>query len=554
MKKLINHPGSVVSEMVDGLLAAYPGLASLAGHSVLLRADYASARQAQVALISGGGSGHEPAHAGYVGAGMLSAAVAGEVFTSPSVDSVLAAIRTVAGPHGVLLIVKNYTGDRLNFGIAGEMARAEGIDVATVLVSDDIALTNIEDTAGRRGLAGTVLVHKIAGAAAAAGHKLSEVASIARDASAELATIGVSLSAGIVPAVGVPSFTLPDNEIELGLGIHGEPGVERIPLEPVDALVHRMLTRLVSNTAAAERIVLMINNLGATTAMELALVARAATRWFHAKDIAVERVYTGAFMTSLEMAGVSLTLLPVDEKRIALLDAATGAPSWPATANFLLTDPATRIVVPPPAVDSSQAVENLSESPLVRACCEAILAAETELTELDRAGGDGDLGVTMARGARALLNFPLPADPAAALRAIGLTLQRELGGSSGPLYGAFFLRAAQHAGAGDWGAAAEAACGAISELGGARPGDKTMLDALTPFAASLRASTTAGDPLPQAVSAAAKAAEGGAAATAHMHARRGRASYLGDRALGHRDGGAVAAAIWLRALASALQR
>ena len=205
MQKLINKPERVVEEMLDGLLALYPGAARLAGHKVLLRTDAEERRERQVALISGGGSGHEPAHAGYIGAGMLSAAVAGEIFTSPSASSVLAAIRAVTGRLGALLIVKNYTGDRLNFGLAAEMARAEGLLMGTVIVADDVALVASEEHAGRRGLAGTVLVHKIAGAAAAEGKDLPQVASIAQAAADNIGTMGVALSAGTSPLrLGLP--------------------------------------------------------------------------------------------------------------------------------------------------------------------------------------------------------------------------------------------------------------------------------------------------------------------------------------------------------------
>lgn len=212
MKKLINRAGDVVNEMVEGLVALHPGLSRLSDYNVVVRSDIDSVRDRQVALISGGGSGHEPAHAGYVGPGMLSAAVAGEVFTSPSADSVYAAIKAVAGKPGVLLIVKNYTGDRLNFGIAAEMARAEGIAVEMLVVADDVATGSMKESAGRRGIAGTVLVHKIAGAAAAEGLALEDVRQIASATARSIATMGLSLAPGIVPAVGKPNFVLGEED------------------------------------------------------------------------------------------------------------------------------------------------------------------------------------------------------------------------------------------------------------------------------------------------------------------------------------------------------
>src|SRR3954451_22655590 len=268
MKKLINRPDRVVDEMLDGLLALYPGLSRLSGQNVMLRSDFEERRDEQVAIISGGGSGHEPAHAGFIGSGMLSAAVAGEIFTSPSVDSVLAAIRAVAGIHGVVLIVKNYTGDRINFGLAAEMARSEGILVQTVLVADDVALAHVEASAGRRGIAGTVLVHKIAGAAAAQGKDLPQVAALAQAAAEDIGTMGVSLSAGVSPVTGKASFTLND-EVELGLRIHGEPGVKRVPLASSDELVTSLLNGIMTvlRIRAGDRVAVLFNNLGSTTNM-----------------------------------------------------------------------------------------------------------------------------------------------------------------------------------------------------------------------------------------------------------------------------------------------
>src|SRR5215469_2662281 len=227
MKKFINRPENAVEEMLEGLAILSPGLLRLPGHKVMLRADAEQVRDQQIAVISGGGSGHEPAHAGYIGVGMLSAAVAGEVFTSPDTDSILAAIRAAAGKPGALLVVKNYTGDRLNFGLAAEMARSEGIPVEMIIVDDDVALSGTTSATGARGLAGTVFVHKLVGAAAADGKTLPELVALGKAAVHSLATMGVSFSAGISPLVGKPSFELAEDEMELGLGIHGEPGVKR---------------------------------------------------------------------------------------------------------------------------------------------------------------------------------------------------------------------------------------------------------------------------------------------------------------------------------------
>lgn len=222
MKKLVNHPSGVVREMLEGIARQSPHVAMLGDEHVLIRRPLPEPAKRAVAVISGGGSGHEPAHGGYVGAGMLSAAVCGEVFTSPSADAVLAAIRATAGPHGALLIVKNYTGDRLNFGLAAELARAEGIPVEIVVVADDVSLRALTERGRRRGIAGTVLVHKLAGAAAERGLTLAQVAAAANAAAARLGTMGVALDGCTMPGAEQSGFRLADHEIELGLGIHGE--------------------------------------------------------------------------------------------------------------------------------------------------------------------------------------------------------------------------------------------------------------------------------------------------------------------------------------------
>ena len=331
MKKFINLPEDVVEEMLHGLVVLHPGSARLTGHKVMVRADSEQARDQQVAVISGGGSGHEPAHAGYIGVGMLSAAVVGEVFTSPSSDSVFAAIKAVAGKPGALLVVKNYTGDRLNFGLGAEMARAEGIPVEMVIVDDDVALKGTGQATGARGLAGTVFIHKLLGGAAAEGTSLADVAATGKAAVDSLATMGVSFSAGISPAVGKPSFELGEHQMELGLGIHGEPGVKRTELQPADELTETLLTEILKygKFGDEKRVAVMVNNLGATTEMELAIVARHAIPVLQRTGFTVERIYAGAFLSSLDMAGISISVMGVNDNWLRWLDADTTAPAWP---------------------------------------------------------------------------------------------------------------------------------------------------------------------------------------------------------------------------------
>ena len=566
MKKFINRPEDVVEEMLQGLAVLHPGSVRLPGHKALIRSDAEQVRNQQVAILSGGGSGHEPAHAGYIGAGMLSAAVAGEVFTSPSSDTVFAAIQTVAAVPGALLVVKNYTGDRLNFGLAAEMARAQGIPVEMVIVDDDVALKGTGQATGARGLAGTVFIHKLVGAAAAEGNGLAELAAIGKAAITSLATMGVSFSAGTSPAVGKPSFELGEHEMELGLGIHGEPGVKRTELQAANQVTETLLTEILQQGSFGDerRVAVMVNNLGATTEMELAIVARYAVSFLAGKGVTVERIYAGTFLSSLDMAGISISVLGLNEDRLRWLDAPTTAPAWPNAAKQRPGNPARKIAVEVSTAVSSgsgaQTAAGRKTKQAIEAACQLLLAAENELTEMDRVTGDGDLGVSMARGAKAVqdavASYPLDNAPAT-LKALGHTLRRELGGSSGPLYGVLFLRcgsvleASGATGLAQWAEALDQGCRAISELGGARPGDRTMLDALDPFVRTLQQAVGL-KATRDAVLAAGEAAERGAEATAQMHPKLGRSSYLGARVLGYPDPGAKAISMWLRAACDAL--
>jgi dihydroxyacetone kinase len=557
MKKLINSPRAVVREMLEGLADLHPELALLDTENVVVRSDLPVPEERLVALVSGGGSGHEPAHAGYVGDGMLTGAISGEVFTSPAVDAVLAGIRACAGPAGAVLIVKNYTGDRMSFGLAAEMARAEGIPVEQVVVADDVALAGVVPDDRRRGIAGTILVHKIAGGAAAAGASVAEVARIARAAAAEVGSMGVALGACTVPAAGRPGFALGDGEIEIGLGIHGEAGVERAPMMPADALVDRLLATILADRGfmLGDRVVLLVNGLGGTPPMELAIVARHALAALHRHGLTVERAWSGTFLSAIEMPGVSLSVMRVDDRRLAFLDAATAAPAWPGNGKLAGR---TLVHVPPPRPTAVPIELEAPDPQLVAALlaiAEALEAAEAELTDLDARAGDGDFGATMVRAAEALRALtPEPLPPAALMAAAADRLRRAVAGSSGPFYVTALVRASRRLpmspSAVDWGEAFESAVAAISELGGAQPGDRTMVDALAPAAQAVLRAAHEGASLGIVLQAAATAAEAGTVATKTMKPRLGRASYLGDRALGVPDAGATAVAIWLRALAN----
>lgn len=561
MKKLINRPESVVREMLEGQVMLTPGTALLADETVVIRSDLDGGK---VAVLSGGGSGHEPAHAGYVGAGMLAAAVAGDVFTSPSTDAVLAAIRRVAGPAGALLVVKNYTGDRLNFGLAAEIARSEGIPVEVVIVADDVALHDTVPAERRRGIAGTVLVHKVAGAAAEAGRPLAKVARLARRTARSVGSMGIALGSCTLPAVGRPGFTLGESEIEVGLGIHGEQGVRRTAMVSADALCDLVLDTIVGDLglASGTSVALLVNGLGATPPMELAIIGRAALKGLQARGLKVSRAWSGTLLSALDMPGFSLSLLPLDDELLALLDAPATAPAWPGPGLVnAAPEPAARADErPKPGHDTHLTAAPDAAGASVRraalAAADAMSAAEPRLTELDSLAGDGDLGQSMQRGAEAVRALPAArfATASSGLAAIAEALRRAIGGSSGPFYATALMRASRHLGdrgevtSADWAEAFDAAVTAISELGGARTGDRTMVDALRPAADALERGVAAGKPLPQAWADAVAAAEQGVEATRSMQPRAGRASYLGERAVGVPDAGAVAVMEWMKAI------
>jgi len=322
MKKLINDPNQVVEDMLAGMVAAHSNrMKRLPNTNVIVRKE--APIQGKVGLVSGGGSGHEPSHAGYVGKGMLDGAVCGEVFTSPTPDQIFEAIQAVDSGNGVLLIIKNYTGDIMNFEMAAEMAEAEGINVAKVVVNDDVAVEDSTYTTGRRGIAGTVFVHKIAGALAEKGATLKEVEAVAKKVVENVRSMGMALTPCTVPAAGKPGFELGENEIEIGMGIHGEPGIEKTQIQPADEIAQILLEKILDDLKLEEndKVAVMINGLGATPLMELYIMNKKVSEVLKEKNIYIHETFVGEFMTSLEMAGCSISLLKLDDQLIELLDA-----------------------------------------------------------------------------------------------------------------------------------------------------------------------------------------------------------------------------------------
>uniref|UniRef100_A0A7S3JST3 Dihydroxyacetone kinase n=1 Tax=Aureoumbra lagunensis TaxID=44058 RepID=A0A7S3JST3_9STRA len=601
-KKLLeeDESGSKLTEsLVDSMVRLYPDYlgrlddtAFGQGVRVLVRRDYdvSVKRAGKVAIISGGGSGHEPAHAGFLGRGLLTAAVCGDIFASPTAKAVLCAIATVSNASvGCLLIVKNYTGDRLNFGIAAETARSRlGIPVETVYVSDDAALPNATQP---RGLAGTIIVHKIAGAVAERGADLAEVAAAARIAANRLATTGICLRECLLPGSNATISRLADDEVELGLGIHNEPGSQRLqPMPSVSILAQRLvdacLNKLLppkNDTDSEEEtrmtVALVSNNLGGTSGLEMTIFGASCIKACEKRSIHVVRCLDGALITSLEAHGASITLFRLDDDAdlagldgdlLDLLDAPCVTPA--GSLAFRRMD-LNRIIVPAPKaalLDDDAHARPFSaflakDAPTLKTAitvaCQALINNEAYLTELDTAVGDGDCGTTLASGARSILALmqqePKYFDAGAptALAKMAHIVANTMGGTSGALYtlglraAEASLRAAENSDNDDahyhFRHAFVTASRAVSDCGGAAIGSKTMCDAIIPAADVLRRPDGT-------LKAAALAARKGADSTVSIIATHGRsANVAADKQQGVADPGAIACALMLEAAANA---
>ncbi|MGN0336989.1 MAG: dihydroxyacetone kinase subunit DhaK [Lachnospiraceae bacterium] len=329
MKKLINSVETVEDEMIQGLVKAYPQyLKKIDGHNVVVRAKK---KEGKVALISGGGSGHEPAHAGYVGEGMLDAAVAGAVYTSPASDAILEGIKAIATDAGVLMVIKNYTGDVMNFEMAAEMAEMEGINVKQVVVNDDVAVKDSLYTVGRRGVAGTVFVHKIAGALAETGASLDEVQAVAQKVIDNVRTMGAATLPSTIPASGKPGFELAEDEMEVGIGIHGEPGTHREKMMTANDITDHLLEKILADIDySGSEVAVMVNGSGSTPLMELYIINNRVADVLAEKGIKVVQTFVGEYMTSIDMAGFSISVLKLDDQLKELLAAKADTPAMKA--------------------------------------------------------------------------------------------------------------------------------------------------------------------------------------------------------------------------------
>ena len=583
MKKIINRPETVVMEMCNGIVMAHPELKFNQKFKIIRKKEI---NKNKVSLISGGGSGHEPAHAGFVGKGMLDAAVCGDIFASPSQIQVYQAIKETASDRGTLLIIKNYSGDMMNFKNAAYLAAEDGIQVDYVKVDDDIAVQDSLYTVGRRGVAGTVLVHKIAGAAAEAGLSLAEVKKAAEHAIEHVRSIGFAFTSCTVPAKGTPTFEIGDDEMEYGVGIHGEPGIQREKAICADDLAERMTAALLEELKdiAGESVTVLINGFGSTPLQELYLLNNAVCRILDEKGVSIYRTLVGNFMTSIDMQGASVSLMKMDEELKHYLDEESEAPAFKISpgqtgityVNLTEKSEENKVVSYEMRVDegnASIADEKLSLKNmqyLVDRMSTCIIQNEVPFCELDSHAGDGDFGMSVAKGFRQLkrewdeIVEKESSDIGTFLNACSMVIMEYCGGASGPIWGSAF-RAAGRKAAGkkelnisEFAQMLQAAVTGIQTTGersfgrGAVVGDKTLIDALVPCAETWTACAQEEISLKESFQKAAEAAALGAKKTEGIAARMGRAGTVGDRSIGYPDAGAYALGVIFTDLSKAV--
>lgn len=575
MKKIINKPETVVMEMCNGIAMAHPELEFLKKYKVIKKKNI---NKNKVSLISGGGSGHEPAHAGFVGKGMLDAAVCGDVFASPSQIQIYNAIKETASNKGTLLIIKNYSGDIMNFRNAAHLAIEDGLIVDYIKVDDDIAVEDSLYTVGRRGVAGTVLVHKIAGAAAELGMSLHEVKEVAQKAANNVRSLGFALTSCTVPAKGTPTFQLEEDEIEFGVGIHGEPGVRREKRSSADELAKKMVNDILADMkiedSNEEEIALMINGFGGTPLQELYLLNNSVIRELAKRNIKICTAFVGNYMTSIDMAGASVSIMKLDNELKHLLSQVSEAPGFKVSGAFVPVE-YTDIYEDENNTDDSNVcfevqtnkdfsniedyrftLENMIY--VVDKMSEIIIKNEVPFCELDSYAGDGDFGMSVAKGFKQLkrewANILSIEDLTIGkfLNECSMVIMEYCGGASGPIWGSAFRAAGRYVGDKDeltvlnFANMMDAAVNGVQATGersfgrGAGVGDKTLIDALVPCANSWELSVKENDTFKEAFEKAARKAVEGAESTKEIVARMGRAGTVGERSLGYPDAGAHA--------------
>ena len=567
MKKIMNSAETLVREMCNGMVMAHPELEFLNKYKVVKKKDI---NEDKVTLISGGGSGHEPAHAGFIGKGMLDVAVCGDVFASPSQIQIYQAIKASKSNKGTLLIIKNYSGDMMNFKNAAHLATEDGIKVDYIKVDDDIAVEDSLYTVGRRGVAGTVLVHKIAGAAAERGNSLEEVKRIAEKAASSVKSIGFAFTSCTVPAKGTPTFELGEDEMEYGVGIHGEPGIRREKIATADELAERMVNQLINELDYKdEELVVLVNGFGATPLQELYLLNNSVFRELHKRGIKVCKNFVGNYMTSIDMAGASLSIMKLDDELKELMKDECDTPAF-KVSNHMDMNEYEEVVIEEKEIPVSYKVETCESFKEIKnekislenmiyildKMSEVIIDNEVPFCELDSHAGDGDFGMSVAKGFRILkrewkdilkienLNI------SEFLNACSLVIMEHCGGASGPIWGSAFRAASKSVinkdelTVKDFAEMMQEAVLGIQKTGersfgrGAVVGDKTLIDALVPCADSWTNSAEEGLSFKEAFKNGAEAAVLGAKKTEEIVARMGRAGTVGERSIGYPDAGA----------------
>lgn len=582
MKKIMNRSETMVPEMCAGIALAYPELEFVKRYKIIKKREQNADK---VSLISGGGSGHEPAHAGFVGKGMLDAAVCGDIFASPSQIQIYQAIKETAGNAGTLMIIKNYSGDMMNFKNAARLAEEDGISVEYVKVDDDIAVQDSLYTVGRRGVAGTVLVHKIAGAAAEQGYSLKQVKAYAENAVLNTRSIGFAFTSCTVPAKGTPTFSIAENEIEYGVGIHGEPGVSREVMMTADELSKRMTDSLVKELGLAENdeVTVLVNGFGGTPLQELYLFLNSTAKILDEYKIKIYRSFAGNYMTSIDMSGASLTFMKMNSELKSLLDAESDSPAFKVNGPVLPRNYEPFIPAYHSQSENTDQKNHTKGSAKVRqevltvdnmifivdTMSECIIKNEVPFCELDAYAGDGDFGMSVSKGFRQLrrewndILEEKVCDIGEFLDACSLIIMECCGGASGPIWGSAF-RAAGKAAKGKQKLTAEEfavllqeAVTGIQKTGeysfgrGAVVGDKTLIDALVPCA-DVWTENAGNKTLKELFQLSADAAVNGAKMTEKIVARMGRAGTVGKRSIGYPDAGAFALGVVFSKIADAL--
>jgi dihydroxyacetone kinase len=569
MAYVFNSERSFKDDAIDGLAAAYGRwLRRIPGTSGV--ASVAAPQPGRVSTLIGGGSGHYPAFAGLVGPGLADAAACGDLFASPSAEQVRRTIRAVDGGAGVLMLFGNYAGDVMHFGLAADqVGEQDGIDARIVLVTDDVASAPAGNEEGRRGIAGDFFVFRAAAAAAWRGDSLDEVERIARHANDRTRTMGVGFDGCTLPGADHPLFTVEEGRMEVGLGIHGESGIETVDHLSADELAELLVARvLAERPEGADRTRVLLNGLGRVKYEELFVLYKSVAREFADAGVTLTEPEVGEFVTSLDMAGCSLTVVWTDDELEELLSAPAQTPAYKDDGTLDWDGHVRELAHSPGAEDEKSEVDEsqLDRSGVTaRRAIEAIAARlvelELRLGDLDAVAGDGDHGMTMVRGMTGAVHAARRAGPdaSAVLDAAGMAFADAAGGAAGALWGIGLTTVGSKLAEGDGrdGAvrlaeALEAAREGVLRLGDAKPGDKTLIDALDPFVSALSAAAREGRSVRDAWVAAAQTAEQAARDTAAMSPRRGRASRQADRSIGHEDPGAVSLAASLSAVTEVL--